>query len=451
MNRSCSFLIITQLLSFIASAQDTSSAVSPDNWNEMAFSLSNLYEDDFGKVFSKELSVSGEGVARSSDVNLPFSLGLIRNKFLDVEKKNDVSSRLNKMNVLEFSAGFNLNYRWIADSFIYRSPALYNLNFSTGTFSFTHFTDDLFSTIFYGNAHFAGQTADFSKTGSYTFSYDKLSFSVQKKIASANSAWEIGTGISLLGVRNLTKIDIAHGTLFTAETGEYLDADYDYEFIASDSSNHGGFLNFFNPDFTLSPASSFDGFGAALDFQISFLSTSQKTKWNFYVNDLGFANWNRNTRTHTADSMIRFEGIEVLNLFSSDSSSLLHFNSDSILKITGTTVQAGKRTTIIPFNVSIEYLHSFSPRMILAAGISYRPSIDMLPLLFVKPQWNFNSFRVAAILSGGGNTSYALGAVASATIKKQFKIFLGSDNFLGLLIPKQTTSASLFLQAAFQF
>jgi hypothetical protein len=371
-------------------------------------------------------------------MNLPFSVSLIRNNFIDEGMKDDVSKRLNDLNVLEYGYNFNLSFRWLTDKFLFKSPAVYSINYQLGVYSNSKFTDQLFNTVFYGNAIYAGQTADFSGSETYDFQYDKIGFTAQNKITLSNSTLEIGAGISLVGVHSMTKFNLDHGSIYTDQYGEYIDADFGYEYLVSDSSNHSKFQ--------------FDGAGAAIDLQFSLLPASQKTRWTFYINNFGFANWNKNTRTYTADSTLHFEGLEVNNLFSPDDSSLIQYNIDSLLENTGTKIETGAKTTLLPYSFSLVYQHSLSQKIILNAGISYRPVADLVPFVFVKPQWIINSvFQVAGTLSYGGTASYALGADAYLNLNNQFKINFGSDNILGIFIPKQTTSSSIFLRLRFNF
>ncbi|MCY7410813.1 MAG: DUF5723 family protein [Chitinophagales bacterium] len=443
MMNKCAVFFFFLILNFIsASAQNNDSLSSKKilllGWNEMKFSSNNGYENNFSGMFNHELEVSGSGVDHSSSLILPFSASLITKDFLDEEKKQDASNGLHDFNVLELGYNFNFSYRWMTDKFLYHDLAVYAFSYNFGLYSNTKFTHDLFNTIFFGNAMYAGQTADFSKSSNYDFQYDKISFSAQKKITTLESTWEFGTGISILGVHSLTKFDVPRGSLFTEQNGEYLDADFNYEYLTSDSTNHGNFQ--------------IDGVGAALDFQFSSLSKNQQTRWSFYLNDFGFANWNKNARTYSADSSIHFQGIEVIDLLSPDDSSSINFNVDSLLKNTGGKLETGSRSTLLPYCIALVFQHSVSQKIILNAGISYRPVVDLIPFIFVKPQWVINStFQIAGTISYGGTASYALGADAYLNMNDRLKLNLGSDNILGIFIPKQTTSTSLFLRMRYLF
>jgi hypothetical protein len=53
----------------------------------------------------------------------------------------------------------------------------------SGVLNGGRFTDDAFNIMFYGNASFAGKTADLSRTKFYLYSYSRIGFAAQQKIS----------------------------------------------------------------------------------------------------------------------------------------------------------------------------------------------------------------------------------------------------------------------------
>jgi hypothetical protein len=426
------FLIAISSFSF---AQDTlpPAKATLSGWIPIQFSVTNLHTSP-----GPEVGASFDGWAHSNSINLPFNFALLRNDFIDDDTKQTASEDLHSKNVFEDGYNVRLFGSWGADTFLFKSPALLGVDYSFGNFSSGQFTDQLFNTVFYGNAYYAGQTADFSGSNEYNFQYSRIGFSLQKNFRSKKSFWQAGAKISLLGIHSATRLDMKQGSLFTEQNGEYLDASYNFEFTVSDSSNHGNLQS--------------DGEGGAIDLLVSWMNQSQHSRVTVYVNDLGFAAWNKKSLNYSADTSVHYEGVEINNFLSHDDGPLFQYNEDSLIKYTGTKVNMGARTFALPVGFAIVYEQTLTHKMVLQSGISYRPYPDLLPLIFVKPKWIINrSFEVAAIASAGGTARYALGFEMMALLAHHYKIILGSDNILGIFIPVQTTSTSLFLQLSYQF
>ncbi|MEO6440961.1 MAG: DUF5723 family protein [Chitinophagales bacterium] len=416
----------------------TKSAGSFSGWNDLSFNTASLTTRQFKDSLTHEFGITGNGVISSNSVNLSFSIAALRNEFIDDDQKNSVSEDLEPVNVFEFNTDGEIYYRFIAPDFLFHSPALLSFSLKSGAIQQTKFTDDLFSVVFFGNAGFAGATADFSDTRSELYDYRQLRFGIQKKFFTASSAWETGIGISFLSVKNGTDLELTHATLFTEQNGEYIDAVYDFKYMESDSSNTGSLQ--------------VDGVGAAADIMICYTPKGGRSNFVFYVNDLGIISWNKHATLYSADSSLHFEGITVTDFLLDTDSTFFQFNKDSLLKKTGTAVESGSYSTVFPMRFSFVYFHSFSNKWMGRAGITYRPYPDLLPMFFIQPQYLFTRWLTAGILlSYGGTARLGAGVLAGAVISKRIHLRVGSENVLGLIMPEQTSSTSLFLQAAVTF
>ncbi|MEO5673489.1 MAG: hypothetical protein ABIQ74_02475 [Chitinophagales bacterium] len=435
------FILLISFSINYSSGQDKDSLrqnIKIEGYSPLVFSLSALYGNRQTDQFSHTIGFNAGSAINSTAITLPFSFAVLGNNFINDVKKNQVSDHLLNKNAYEFSYDASAFCTWAQDSFLFHSKAVYGIDVSTGNFTSVRFTDAAFNIIFYGNSHYAGLTADFGGTKLYSYNYDRIGFSAQKKLGGINSSLEGGVKLSLLTIRNGLKLKLEHTTLFTEQNGEYLDAYYDFEYNQSDSANKGRFQS--------------DGAGISVDLHCSWLNQIQTTRFSFYINNLGIAAWNKNTSTFSADSMIRFSGININNLLFSDTASFIHYTIDSLFKNTGTSEQHESKIFALPSTFSFLCSHSVSAKVLLNAGVSYRPYSDLLPLVFVKPQWILSkSCEIGIPFSAGGSSRYAIGFDAMITIKKQFQIIAGSANVLGILLPARTTSSSLFLQTSFQF
>lgn len=443
------FFFIAWIHSFCCFSQEMVVDTSRDaggNSREAVSGWSNI-DSDFGDLLlcqhfndgsATELGIKGQSVISSNAVNLSFSVAALRNKFLDEERKQEVSQHLNPVNTFEFNTSGQLFYRFVCDSFLFQSPALISISFETGSIQQAQFTDDLFNVVFFGNAGYAGQTADFSGSEDLSFNYNELRFALQKKFKRESCSWEIGTGISFITGKYGSSVKLDHATLFTEQYGEYIDADYNFRYFVSDSSNSGRLQA--------------DGVGASIDASVSFLPGNKKSRCILSVNDAGFIGWNKNSRIYSADSSLHFEGIEVTDFLHGNDSTLFQFNSDTLLHKTGTDLKQESHATALPLKFSFAYIRMLNERWIATGGISYRPFPDLMPLIFVQPQYAFTpSLRGAFSLAYGGTCGFQLGLQVNGTVKHRVFLQAGSENILGIFVPKQTTSTSLFLQASFRF
>lgn len=408
---------------------------SMSGWNNPDFDPYDiLLFDHFNYAAPRELGVRAGAFINSNAVTLPFSFTAIENNFIDDDKKNSVSQKLKAKNAFEFNLSGELFYRFETDSFLFHGPALYSITFRMGSIQQIKFPKDLFTLIFIGNAVFAGQTADISKTKALSYNFNQLRFGVQKALDAANN-WRAGLGLSILTAKYGSAIQIDHGTLFTEQNGEYLDATYHFNYFTSDSSNSGKLQ--------------VDGIGASADFTLSYSGIDNNSTIILYANDVGFIGWNKHSLLYSADSSLHFEGLQINDLFSPNDSSLLHINTDTILKKTGTSVEVTKHATLLPFEFSGVYVRAINEKWIASAGISYRPFPDTVPLIFIQPRYFFTpNVRGALQLGYGGTNKFRIGLEFDAVVFKRIFVQVGSGNILGALIPKKTTSTSLFCQAS---
>ena len=431
MLRALLLLFIILQLDFISGySQDTLDRKAPlPVLNSMKFSMHSNYKPVDN--FRGEAGIITRATINSNAITIPFSFAIIGNDFIDNDKKDDVSAKLIKQNTLEYTYDIEVYGRWLADTFLFHTPSICEVSYHRNNFIAAEFPEPVFNTIFYGNAYYAGQMADYSKTRSLSYECHQIGFSIRKRIEEGKQNHELGAGVSLMSVNSGSMFVMPTGSLFTAETGEYLDAIYDYEYVNSKKSDRENIA-----------------LGALIDVHYSIQNQDESSRLTFFVNDFGIASYHNRSHIYTADSAIHFEGIEVANLLSSDDSSLIQYSLDSLLENTGATLDTAAKSFMLPVSFSVLYQKSLNAALQISGGISYRPFPDLFPLVFVKSEWYLrNQFNVAAILSGGGTSLYAVGFEAGKTFGKNVNVHLGTANILGLILPHQTTSASLFLQA----
>ncbi|MGB3073899.1 MAG: DUF5723 family protein [Chitinophagales bacterium] len=442
------FLWTLLLYAFAAYSQDVIShdvademniANSLKGWNDLSLTTTAINPfTSFNDSMNHEISLSGNGVLSSNSVNLAFSVAALRNKFIDDEQKHSVSDNLTSINSFEYNTGASISYRVVSPKFLWQTPALLSLSLKVGSVQQSEFTSDLFNVVFFGNASYAGLTADFSGSRDIKYDYRQVRVGVQKKFFSHAAEWEAGVGLSFLSAKNGFEINLRNATLFTEQNGEYLDATYNFEYRQADTSNHGSLQT--------------DGRGASLDLLLSCTLPGGKSRLVFYAGDVGFISWNKQATLYTADTSLHFEGIEVVDFLQTSDTTLFQFNKDSLLNQTSTTVKTSSYVSQFPMRLSFIYFHAFSNRWMTYAGMTYRPFTDLLPVFFIQPQYAFTSWLTGGCsIAYGGTSKFNLGLMANVVADRHWSFRLASENVLGIFIPQQTTSTSLFLQALFNF
>lgn len=413
--------------------------VSLNGWQDLSFdTYTDIALTNFTDSVRHEVEVKGLGMIGSNAVNLAFSSAALRNKFIDEEMKQSVAKDLSATNAFEYTVDMEAGYRFLAPSFILHSPSLISCSMRIGTVQQSTFTEDLFKVIFFGNAGYAGKTADFSGSYDLQYSYRQLRLGLQKQLLNKEVQWETGIGISYISAKKGHEILLHHATLFTEENGEYLDAVYNIEYHEADTSNHGTWQT--------------DGRGVAADLLLSCLFHDGKSRLTLSANDAGLIAWNKHSLLYTADSALHFEGLEVNDLLVQADSSLFQFSGDTLLDKTGATVNNGTFTTAFKMRFSLVYFQKWSDRWMTVAGVTYRPLPDLMPLIFIQPQYVITDWLTAGCsFAYGGSAAFGLGFTAIIQVNGSFRLSVASQNVPGLVMPSQTTSTSLFLQASWQF
>ncbi|MBA2407919.1 MAG: hypothetical protein H0V65_08010, partial [Chitinophagales bacterium] len=311
-----------------------------NGWNTLDFSNGrDLIIQRKNDHSLRESGIKLTGLFSSNAINIPFALAVFRDDFIDDEKKIEVTNRLRSVNAFELSSSAELFYRFEKNNFLFNTPALITLNFKAGSINEAKFTKDLFQIIFFGNASYAGATADFSQTENLSYRFHQLRLGVQKKFDFINHNWEAGIGISVLAAKSGSSLKIDQGTLFTEQYGSFIDASYNFEYSVSDTLNKGYFA--------------YDGIGTSADATLSYIPDNGSLRLLFFMNDMGFIRWNRQSQLYSADSSLHFEGFEVIDLFNSSDSALLPFNKDSLLHLTGTKISSKSFSTLLPVKFSL--------------------------------------------------------------------------------------------------
>ena len=190
----------------------------------------------------------------------------------------------------------NVIYSEISNSISYRNLK-YNIGISLADRNIINasFPDDLMRIYLFGNFDYQNKTIDFSNTNIRIDRFQQYKLDYTYSINKTN----IQAGISYLAGNHHTSFIIENGTFYTAPLGVYLDVSYDINANVTDTSSLNIFAN--------------NGNGMAFDIDIDL--TLNSNTLDFYIQDLGFINWKKESITYNTDSSFIFSGVEVENIF----------------------------------------------------------------------------------------------------------------------------------------
>jgi hypothetical protein len=303
------------------------------------------------------------------------------------------------------------------------------------------FNKDLLKLVLHGNFDYQDQTLNFDNTHIRAERYQK--YNLQYEFTSKEKLIKIGLSY-LKGNHNIS-LNINNGSLYTALYGEYLDVNYDVNGYITDTSNINIFQN--------------NGNGVALDFAIKFKAGENKI--NFYINDLGFIKWNKNSINFAADSTFSFIGIDIDNIYDFNDSifnnitdNQNYINNQTIPYKSYVSANIGlnikTNSTIKKFNHFIFGLHSkWQPYIfkkdklstLISNGFSQS---NYKPLFYISSEMGHKKIKLLPRLSYGGY-SEDLNIELSIKIESKISLILGTKHLEDLIINEGSKSFSLFL------
>lgn len=347
-------------------------------------------------------------------------------KALQRSTRDAVSNRLSEYNSVGVDLDYGLYACFIPDS----NKFGWYLNIADRTHANAKYPRDLFNLIMFGNADFAGKTADLSDIKAQFFTYKQYEVGLLKSVDSESGKWQMGVGVSLLtGNRNLN-IDMASASLFTHEDGEFVDAALQGEIQSS----------------SLTSFQYFDANGLGMSTSLSVAYENETFGLRLDADDLGFIRWSQQLQRTVIDTSFRFEGAE-LNLFSNDGASFGQISADSAFNGIATTSEANAYSTVLPGRIRLEGHYQLNEKKLrLYAGLQYRIAARYLPYGYVGVSSPLpHGFYLDGRFAYGGFGSWHLGFEVRKMFSDVIQIRLGTNNLEGYVLPMFGTSQSLYV------
>ncbi|MDW8392710.1 MAG: hypothetical protein RMK52_00525 [Chitinophagales bacterium] len=430
MGRTAAVMLMAVLQGMLLSAQSLPSD-SLWLWPSLHFHALDASNEVASEARQAGLSV---GLDLDADAfHLPFSFALLTGSFLDSSLKQQAADRLNAVNHARLQSRYRLYYRWQQEEFLSQTPALLEVGLSRYALSAARFTDDAFTTVFFGNSRFAGEWADYSGTAYLRYNADLLDFTLIKFIKYKNWRLQGGIGLSAGLLRKASRFCLPEGLLYTDPQGLFLDAAYRFSLTAQATTQENVW--------------SAAGWLLAGHMYAAAVPAGGRTSLALWLNDLGALHWGRRAITYRADSSVQFTGLTVQNLFSAhDDDSFLTYSVDSLLAHTGARRSEGAAFAALPLRATLAACHQWNASLSLTVAVLYESFPSQLPMVMLRPLWHHRSLAAGPVVTVGGISGVTLGASVTSRIFRNWGLSAGAGNLAAALWPRASGSAALFLK-----
>lgn len=404
-------------------------------YNFSAPYLSNLFNSNFRSNANNRLDLDFDFNSNSNSVPASMAYALLFNG--PVTQK--MIDRGDKMMPGELKFEENLKTGLTYRRYLKKPDLILTVGYDYRTMVNLSAPKQAYETAFYGNARFAGDTANLSNINFQYYNYNQLSIGIFKTVDYGKYQVELGFSASYLQVINNLDIETGTGTnLYTAPYGEYLNINYNLIYNSA--------LNGQAPDFTKMP-----GFGVSGDIHIAF---KNKDKWKiaFDLTDFGIMTFRKTPLNYTGSNSILFQGIVIPNLaqFSPSTFDTLNIGDTLKAKLPGQTGNA--YSLFLPFNASLVFSKPvLNDRLVLDFGLLYRHLPGYNVYGYFKANYFFDHNMVISASAGAGGYSLFNLGCEFAKSWKYFDIGIGSSNLIGLVAPCYFPGSSLYLRMGASF
>lgn len=350
-----------------------------------------------------------------------FSASFIQNffgsGFITTEMKNDAASKLSENNTIGIDIASGL---WMMmptkknPDNIFIAGVDYNFEESS------EFTADLFHLVFYGNYDLQDYTAEITGSKFSLTSVMEYKVGLLKNFNNNYNTYKLGATIGL--VQGLSGLDInaRYATLYTATDGRYLDLDYDFSIKTSGNAKPS--------------LSNFAGAGFSADVFGQIYLKGPEITINAMANDLGAVFWTNDPTKIFADSALRFEGVQVDDLFGATDDATAG-DSDSLLAILGVTEETDVFTQALPSRINLSASKLMGSDFYLTVGAQYMLNTPYKPLLFMQASKSIPAIQMAIGLNAhtGGYGQFNAGIDISKSFGNFIDLRIGSNSLLGII------------------
>ncbi|GAB4280494.1 MAG: hypothetical protein Kow0068_04710 [Marinilabiliales bacterium] len=386
-----------------------------------------------------EIGTTAYSFYSSSSISSDFIQALYGKEYINNELKSTNNPK--SINTLGNQDFFNVYYYMKLNRFF----GLENSGIRMGVFYKNHrdirFTDDFYYLMFYGNKNFAGQTANLDNCGMNLLTTQGLRFGFFQKSSFNDQPFYYYAGLSLIKGQDYQSVYLHNSSIYTAETGEYIDVvlNANYHFM----------------DTTLVNFEDINGVGVAADFYFLFINEDKNYKIDITLADIGLMKWKNTSLSYRIDTTFRFEGLVIPNIFDFNDTNYISVNSDSIINDFYNKLDTATLIKALPQRINIRFSKDIiENKLSCSAGLNYIYQANQpLPYGWLGFNYNITDYLSTELYNGyGGYGTYHLGVgLKLYSFNNKLKLRIISSDILGFIIPKYSFSQSVFFNLAFSF
>jgi Family of unknown function (DUF5723) len=398
--------------------------------------IANIFADEFKDGLITHIGIVGDYDINSNAITNQFTQKFYTGGYINEELKNLVLSRIKNENRIGGNINSGIFAAFKSDPYgKYKNISLFFSVRDRSHFD-AQFSKDLFKIGFYGNADYAGKTANLSHFNLNLIRYQQLQIGVYSK---SDSAAHWGIGVSFLKGEQYLSIAAKKAELFTSIDGQFININTDFSIARSDTAHTG--------------MAAFNGYGASLEifFEAPFQTRFGASKIASSISDLGAIRFNKQSQLAQQDSMLHYQGFQINNLFDLRDSAIFKREKDSVKNmVTPFKKKAFAVTLPAVFDLSLET--KLNRYFSLKEGIRYVFNANNKMLVYVKGYFYIHPKWILSTTFGyGGYGTFNFGISTSVKLPKKFIIRAGSNNLEGFIVPKKTTGQGAYFTLIKQF
>ena len=380
------------------------------------------------------VGMEGNADFSSNAITSAFAADFLQGNYIDSTRKQQVSSRLKNANRIGYSLNYGIFGVLYNDTIKGKRAFNFFIALRHKDYLNVAFPKDVFNVAFYGNASYAGKSAQLSPFSLNSISYQQLE--IGSVCTNFGGKAKFGMGISFLAGQQLQSINMANGSLYTDPLGQYLQLSSDAKYNASDSTPGHNYLN---------------GYGASLDFYFSAPYKVGKKDGiiTIGITDLGFIKWNSHSLSYSKDTSYTYSGITINSLNDLQNAAINNLSKDSLQN---KYFPLARKTfyTNIPTTLSVN-TNTDLGKMHLELGFWYIFNGNSMGYFYVQGDKKFSNTWLADLQLGYGGYATYNASIGIAKQVKNTEIKLGINHLQGMILPNDFGGAGLSVELLHSF
>lgn len=398
--------------------------------NSWAQTILSQAEYQPGAAHRCGLHVRSEFGTNSDAITNQFLFGFIDGRTVTESDKDKIMDRTAPLN----RAGFDIN-NGVAFSWRGKNQAV-GSGFWVSVFDRQHlnasFTDDMLEVALYGNKRFAGQEAVFDGFSLNFYRYQQAEFGIARALSPRS---RVGVGLALIKGEENLEMESDFMRLYTSPLGDELRLNTLLLVNETDTTNKG--------------FEKFNGWGTAIsgfwETTLSSPKANNRVVLRLEAWDIGFINWNSNSVRYNIDTLYRYEGTEIVDIFDLQDSVFEAITADTILDELTEGASQGSYTSYLPPQLQAS-VRVFWKSFELWTGVHHRFTANYLPYAFAQGRYTVAKHWKVGLLAGAGGFGTANLGMDVTFESSHWMIQGGTRNLEGVISPRNFGGTNLFVQ-----